>query len=195
MAFLSASVAIGDSTKKSSFDQLLANDAYLKAENVNEKKTFLSSTVFNATATFNSGTVFEIKPKMDGILTRSSTGSVSLECQYVSSAGNSVVILKTKVIEIGDWNMDTTPSVTIISGIDKEKVRAVSGIIIDDNSVNVYRLNKGSSGGINGLMQGSVDRITDNNIELRRLNGGEFDGVSYNSTSFNRGWITILYED
>ncbi|KKK76688.1 hypothetical protein LCGC14_2861110 [marine sediment metagenome] len=64
MAFLSASVAIGKSTKKSNFDQLLNNtqDNRSRASSLesgavaiihSEPQTFNSSTVFNATATFN----------------------------------------------------------------------------------------------------------------------------------------------
>ena len=64
MSFSSSTVSIGASTKKSDYDRILDNTQYLKAKNVNESKDFLSSTVFNATATFNnpvthnSGTVF-----------------------------------------------------------------------------------------------------------------------------------------
>jgi len=57
MAFSSATVTIGKNTKKSDYDRVLDNTQYLKAEDVHEKKTFQSSTVFNATATFNSGVI------------------------------------------------------------------------------------------------------------------------------------------
>ena len=57
MAFSSSTVSIGANTKKSDYDRLLDNTQYLKAEDVNEKKTFQSGTVFNATATFNLGVI------------------------------------------------------------------------------------------------------------------------------------------
>ncbi len=56
MAFKTDTVLIGDSTKKSSFDQVLENTIHLKtsATQFTGEKTFQSATVFNATATFNS---------------------------------------------------------------------------------------------------------------------------------------------
>ncbi len=99
-------------------------------------------------------------------------------------------------LDIGDWDMSTATGVSgvsIASGILQEKVRAVSVMIIDDNSTIVFPLNTGGTGS-NGEMQGFVDDITDGAITLRKLTGGDFDGVSYDSTSFNRGWVTITYE-
>ena len=104
MAFSSATVTVGHSTKKSDYDRLLDNTKALKDESI----------ILNGTKTFQSGTVFEVKPKADGIQTRSATGSVSIECEYVdASATHSVVDIKTKIIEIGDWDMDAVSSLLI----------------------------------------------------------------------------------
>ncbi len=67
MGFQSGTVTIGESTKKSSYDQLLDNTQDNRSEIITLKsgtviftgpKTFQSATVFNALATFNSSTVF-----------------------------------------------------------------------------------------------------------------------------------------
>ena len=33
------------------------------------------------------------------------------------------------------------------------------------------------------------------NITLSRTNGGTYDSTGYDSTSYNRGWVTIWYEE
>ncbi len=183
MAFKTGTVLIGESTKKSSYDQVLENTIYLKT----------SATQFTGEKTFQSGTVHIIKPKVDGIVTRSGTGSVSIECQYTSSAGNSVVNLKTKVIEIGDWNMSATIAVSIPHGQDGTKIRSVYVVIINDAETSNFDLYTGKTI-TDTTPQGFVDVIGNTHIGLRRLTGGIFDAITFNSTSFNRGWITIAYE-
>ncbi len=177
MSFNTSTVSIGKSTKKSDYDRLLDNTKALKDEAI----------------TFGSVKTFTSKPKMDGILTRSATGSVSLECQYLSSAGNSVVSLKTKIIEIGDWNMDTDVSVTITHGLIQENIRSVSGMIRGDLGVGSFIPIDGVDAGTSNAW-GGYGGILATNIILTRLTGGPFDDTDFDSTSYNRGWITIQYE-
>ncbi len=184
MAFSSSTVSIGKSTKQTDYQRLLDNTIALKNEAIE----------LSGIKTFQSGTVFEIKPKLDGIVTRSGTGSVSVECQYTSSAGNSVVNLKTKIIEIGDWDMDATPGVGITHGVTFSKIKSVSAIILQDNTVNAIPLNTGNSI-TDSTPQGFIGFITTTSISLLRLTGGIFDVTLYNATSFNRGWVTIQYEE
>lgn len=99
--------------------------------------------------------------------------------------------LHTKVLEIGDWNMDATASVNVAHGLsDITKFRVVSIIIQRDASVALEPLDYAGSA---GTSQGWFN-VGTTNVGLSRLSGGVFDSVNYDSTSFNRGWITITYE-
>lgn len=100
---------------------------------------------------------------------------------------------KVKVLDIGDWNMDSTSSVSVLHGLaDYKKIRGVSMIVVrDDSDTNYYSLpffNSSTS------ENGGVTGITSTTVNVGRLTGGVFDNTSFDSTSFNRGWITIIYE-
>ena len=95
MSFQTASVSIGDSTKKSSYDQVLENTIYLKtsATQFTGEKTFQSATVFNATATFNkpathnSSTVFNATATFNSDLNVPGTATVvSFPSKRITSA-------------------------------------------------------------------------------------------------------------
>ena len=102
-----------------------------------------------------------------------------------------VTNLITKVIEIGDWNMDATGSVAIAHGVaDHLKIRSFEALIRDDTSVAVYKLDAGPPSAVLGY----YDIVTSTTITLVRVAGQGFDAVGYDSTSFNRGWLTIVYE-
>ena len=93
--------------------------------------------------------------------------------------------LITTIVNIGDWNMDTDTSVTIAHGIaDYTKIRAINVMIRNDATTSVSCLI-----GIYGAI-GTVDST---NIELTRATSGAFDSVNYDSTSYNRGYITIQH--
>jgi hypothetical protein len=107
-------------------------------------------------------------------------------------------VLKAKVIEIGDWNMDADNSVTVLLGLsdtlEYRKIRSMNVIIRDDNNT-FYRdlshltaFNDGTPDG------GYISSIQTTNVVLVRILNGIFDGVLYDSTSYNRGWVTIWYE-
>ena len=104
MAFLSASVAIGGSTKKSDYDQLLNNtqDNRSRASSLesgtvsiihSEPQTFNSSTVFNATATFNSAIIFPAYGEI-GTLTIAASTAWADDTTYepgTTVAGNTLI--------------------------------------------------------------------------------------------------------
>jgi hypothetical protein len=99
--------------------------------------------------------------------------------------------LKTKVIEIGDWNMDATTTLTIAHGLTWTKVRHISALIRNDadaenTDFNYYDAAGTDTGGI---------QIDATEINLRRPTAGFFDNNGFASTSYNRGWVTITYEE
>jgi hypothetical protein len=101
--------------------------------------------------------------------------------------------LKCKVIEIGDWNMDSTTSVTVAHGLTLANIRSVSAIIRDDADAMYSDL---SSALDFSSSQGASQhvRADSTNIRLERDSGGYFDSSLYDKTSYNRGWIVIWYE-
>jgi len=118
---------------------------------------------------------------------------------FVQNAGNtgSFTIVKTKILEIGDWNMDTGTNVTIAHGLGviRKNIRSVDVIIRDDLDNLYNKLEALTTSTAGTIQQGGVSLIDSTNITLRRITGGLFDSTVYDSTSFNRGWIYITYEE
>jgi hypothetical protein len=107
----------------------------------------------------------------------------------IDNLGVSNVKLNTKVINIGDWNMDATSAVVVAHGIDIGKMRSYFGLIRHDDSGNSYSLENAV-----GVLSGHI--LWDGtNMSILRATSGFFDSTSFNATSFNRGWITIQYTD
>lgn len=118
------------------------------------------------------------------------------EVIYIDSLGaESTKRIKTKIIEIGDWNMDATSSITIAHGIsDRKKIRNIKIHVFGDigsaDETNVYDLTI-----FNGALHGGYYYINGNNIILSRVTSGVFDGTNFDATSFNRGHMKIEYEE
>lgn len=109
--------------------------------------------------------------------------------------GYSGASIKMKVVEIGDWNMDSSQTVDVAHGLDIQDIRMVDVIIRGDSSSFIYPLNgKGIIvGSYDTDVQGGVGQITSAGVRLVRITGGFFDDTDFNSTSYNRGWVTIWY--
>ena len=126
----------------------------------------------------------------DTYLTKDSTGGL----EWAAKPNGSRVSAE---LNIGDWDMDTTQTVDVSHGLgDEELIRMVDVMIRDDGSSYTYPLDgKGIiSGEYDTNVQGGVGSITPNYIRLVRITNGFFDDTSFNSTSYNRGWVTIWYE-
>ncbi len=100
--------------------------------------------------------------------------------------------LLTKVIEIGDWDMDADSFKFIPHGIagGSTKIKDVQVAIRKDSDENdiIWKIDSGISARNGDL---SWD---DDNINPARAAGELFDSTIYNETSYNRGEITIRYE-
>lgn len=100
--------------------------------------------------------------------------------------------IKCKVIEIGDWNMDDLSGVFLSHDVtDFKTILAYKAIIRNDVDNQYFPLGFVFSGTIAGFFSG----ISGSTIQLNRTTGGAFDNVSFDSTSYNRGWVTIWYTD
>jgi len=99
--------------------------------------------------------------------------------------------LNIKILDIGDWNMDTTFNLDVAHGIVSglSKIRTVQVSIIDDLGTSIHDFNT-----VNGS-ETSTHTITwdGTNISLIRGNNGFFDATTFNLTPHERGWITVGY--
>jgi hypothetical protein len=98
---------------------------------------------------------------------------------------------KRKIINIGDWDMDATATVTSAHGVTASKIRGVSAIIVDDAATNYYPVTP--RGTIATDVYISYYNATD--VVLERKAGSGFDHTDFNATSYNRGWVVIEYID
>jgi hypothetical protein len=113
---------------------------------------------------------------------------------YVVSSESSTPQIRIKVLEIGDWNMDTNEDVSIAHGVNAAKIRHVTAVIRDD-SANRYWPLFSDLGDFNfGVFGGLFYGYDSTNVKLFRTNASAFDSTDFNATGYNRGWITIWYE-
>lgn len=109
-------------------------------------------------------------------------------CAVIMNLGTGAA-LKTKIIEIGDWDMDADQNVSIAHGLNVADIRAIKVLIRHDDNGDVHDFH--SYEVIGTSTQFVVAQSA--NVFLNRATGGQFDGTTFNATSFNRGWITIWY--
>lgn len=110
---------------------------------------------------------------------------------------NSSLLIKKKIVNIGNWNMDSTDFVNVAHGIsDFTKIRGIEAYIIDDGGINIYPLNMAYTTVTPvTAVQGTIGSITTTTVSLFRLSGGAFDDANFDNGSYNRGWIHITYVD
>jgi hypothetical protein len=102
----------------------------------------------------------------------------------------------TKVtMNIGDWNMATTATVAVphgLSATEYKTIKNMSAIIRDDADTNYFNLSATTTLSLD--INGSTSLADATNIYLvRRAGGGSFATTDYDSTSYNRGFITFEY--
>ena len=121
-------------------------------------------------------------------LTKDSSGNIAWE---VGSSGG----LVTTTVNIGDWDMDTTTLVNIahsLSATEWQTIRSIEVIIRNDTDTQ-RELLTAFEDVTSAYRAGGVRYFDSTNIRLLRRTGGIFDNTSYDSTSYNRGFITFSY--
>lgn len=123
------------------------------------------------------------------------TGDVVGNADTATKVGVGATVLNVKTIDIGDWDMDATTNIFVVHGLsDITKIRSISVIIRNDTD-NGYSPLSVMSESTTGTVAGGVNIIGASDVALFRQNGSLFDSVNYDSTSYNRGWVTIWYID
>lgn len=118
------------------------------------------------------------------------TVSVPLSSGVITT-GTGTPTLKCKVLEIGDWNIQSSGIHSVAHGLTAGDIRAVSAVIRNDagtSYADVASTGNVPNGSVATLYWGSTD------INFRIWNS-TYTGSTYSSTSYNRGWITIWYEE
>lgn len=87
-----------------------------------------------------------------------------------------------KFIDIGDWNMDTTGTVQAAHGLTYADIKYTEVSIRDDPDSTLYDINAGGYAYANAT-----------NVVMVRTASGIFDSASFDSTSYNRGYIIVWY--
>ncbi len=116
---------------------------------------------------------------------------VTTTAANLNTVGAANVKLNTKVIEIGDWDMDADGYVTVAHGLTLSKIRGINAVIRDDadSQITDIRQSRDTATGVSGIEATAV------NVVLTRQTDGLMDSTDYDSTSYNRGWITVQYTD
>lgn len=123
----------------------------------------------------------------DGVAASATAATTATTATQVTDGTNNI---RTKIISIGDWNMDTTGSVSVAHGLTASKIRRVTATIRDDSDT-AYSPIYGADSASTSLDGNAV--VSGANVSITRITGGRFDGINYDSISFNRGWIVIDY--
>jgi hypothetical protein len=100
-------------------------------------------------------------------------------------------LLLPKVLDIGDWNMDTTQNKSVNHGLGSawKGIRSIDIIVRNDLDDAYQRHNVNTA-----TSQLQVSNINATVITLTRETGVGFDGTGWDSTSYNRGWVTVWYD-
>ena len=101
-----------------------------------------------------------------------------------------------KIVDMGDWDMDAGNIVSPAHGLsttEVQTIRRIEGIIRQDApSANLYPLGR-LDGAVGSAPSGGVALIGSSNLDITRLNAGNFDAAAFSDTGYNRGWVTIEY--
>lgn len=110
----------------------------------------------------------------------------------LNGLGSQTIKLNTKIIEIGDWNMDVTNLISVSHGLTLSTIRSITCLIRNDANTDYFdhSLSTPTDSTNDGV---SADTTV---IWVSRADGGFFDNAGFDSIAgYNRGWITIQYVD
>jgi len=113
-----------------------------------------------------------------------------MDSNKVITYGSDVSYAK-KTLNIGDWNMDTTTGVPVTHSLSATEWKTIKNVyvIIRNDTDDLYRaLNIGTTSVNSGYY--TINATT---IDLYRITAGLFDSTAYDSTSYNRGFVTFEY--
>ncbi len=167
---------------------LLDNISYSPGEPIQDFYDKIIASINAINATLGGGTTDQIPSKVN------STDFNIAMVNSILPLGNN---LKVKTVQIGDWNMDTTGTVSVAHGMsatDYKNIRHISAVVRNDANTEFYPLNSMNSA--SGQIRGGISKVDATNVIMFRTVsiGYDADVPNFDSTSYNRGYITIIYE-
>lgn len=159
---------------------------------VRDSNGALPGNITGNAATATTATVATTATSAGSCTGNSETATVSQACSGNAASATKFGPFNVIEIPIGDWNMDATPQISIPHGLTLSKIKLVYVMIRNDADTSRTALDTDLSG--SGVISGTFG--TDATVVLlTRLAGSGYDSTNFNSTSYNRGFITILYND
>lgn len=162
--------------------------------------TFTKVTTFDSrgTKTFLNGSINETYEKNRGVIsglvgTLDFDGNTFSDLRTIGVKSTVDTPIFKEIIEIGNWDMDTSGSVTISLGaISINKIRNISVMIFNDELITSpdFTTTPIERAGFIGLA--TQDPGPD--LQLTRDSSGFFDSSIYNNGGINRGFVTIDFE-
>jgi hypothetical protein len=131
-------------------------------------------------------------------LTKASTAeakALSIDTKLItpSTLGDVTGGLLIKKVDIGDWNMDANTSVTVAHGLTLSKIVSVDVKIRNDSTqTKLFDFINPDVTTSTWTNEGVYD-VGTTVVTLVRKASGFFDSTVFDETSYNRGYITILY--
>ena len=169
--------------------ELLKVDAHTKTST-----HFAKVTTYDAggDATFNDGTPRQTWQKNRATITAGSGSLAYATAQRLEDILDINKGFKTVMLDIGDWNMDSTTSVSVAHGLTYDDIISVEGWIRSDSAGVPFKGPIDFVDNSSGLSAGAGS-VGSTNVTLSRVSGGFYDDTNYDQTSYNRGWIIIQY--
>ena len=167
--------------------QLIDNNTSSKTSSTGDKRAIF---IGSKSSTFNSGVTNSVIIGGSGITATSNDTvyvpdlNIQLDKGISFGTGSSMTMV---TIDMGDWDMDTTDSLNVahsLSATEWKTIRDIS-LIIRNDSDNAYYFEDGRNL--------AVSYFESTNFVLSRLIAGTYDGADFDSTSYNRGWVTYWY--
>jgi hypothetical protein len=157
--------------------------------------TQLTDASGNVTRNVTGDVTGDVTGGVTGDVTGDVTGNADTATQAdgIKETGAAAAVVHKKIVEIGDWNMNTLTNVNIPHGLTLSKIIAVNILIRDDSGL-LYPLTHQTSAAEYDLSNGWY-HIGATIVSMFIRSSGWFGSYGYSSTSYNRGWITIEYVD
>lgn len=185
MATVLAAVAAGDALTLlglSAFVQTLMDDASASAVLTTLGVSTFAKTLLDDAAAANALTTLGVSSFIQTLVDDADAAAA----RATLNAGGAAPLVK--VLDIGDWNMDSTATINVAHGLTLAKIRAVYVTIRDDADTSYFTLEYNNGTEVYGHYL-----LSSSNVGLTREASSPFDSANFDATSFNRGWIIIWY--
>jgi len=103
---------------------------------------------------------------------------------------------QTQRLDIGDWNMNRTAAGSITVNVNHdigtaERIVKWDALIRNDADTLYFNVNSIAATGEN---KAALQSVTDTQIQMEVMAGFGFDNTNFDSTAYNRGWVTLVYD-